>query len=473
MTPLQKCALIAVCVIVATTLRTNAAAQTPTVPVALGEPCQLSKLDGLNPTAALTKAFQSGDWALLKKHVGAIRKLFETGACKQGVTDADYFLVSWVGDTTLGDTALMTAVVHERGGEEYVSRLPGLSAGGTPKLYQLFVSREHDDVMASVYMSTREENPLLKQIPDVAEKILDPLLGLLSANMGVERREAARAETPPAGWATLSRVDLPYARAVVKVEMKAALAPTVTGLQRASTRLKNTLALIDVPYSSDAKLLANDLDTIVASKAEKCIREAPATSCLSTLDPEFRKRYDGTCDGCTEEVAKARRLVDTKYRALAAAVGAEELKGTAELRNVPFTKYTFGLMTAFSFWRTSNAPRVKVDNGVLENDPLDRQLIMVTFNSAFTPYDADAFSITGAEKHRWFIGAAITPTFGVGVGYSYLPIRRLGINIGYALLGISTAAEDKQIGEAPASTNDPFKLGVTGAAFFGLSYNFK
>ena len=255
--------------------------------------------------------------------------------------------------------------------------------------------------------------------------------------------------------------------------MKAALAPTEAGLKNASTKLKNTLTLSDVPYSSAAKQLASDLDMVVAAKAADCFGAVPPASCLSTLDPEFLKKYSGQCSGCSEEESKARRLVDTRYRALAAAVGEAELDGTAELRNVPLTKYSFGLMTAFSFWRTSNAPRVKVDGGILDNDPLDRQLTMVTFNGAFEPYDADAFSITRAEKHRWFVGAAITPTFGFGVGYSYLPVRGLGVNLGYALLGISTAAENKQVGDAPARTNDPFKLGVTGTAFLGLSYNFK
>lgn len=87
------------------------------------------------------------------------------------------------------------------------------------------------------------------------------------------------------------------------------------------------------------------------TKAADCLGAKPPKSCLSELDPEFKKKYDGTCSACTDDESKARRLVDTKYRALAAEVSEEELEGTAELRNVPLTRYSFGLMTAFSPWR--------------------------------------------------------------------------------------------------------------------------
>jgi len=485
MRPRQSCTMVATLGILIVGLGIDAEAQTPTVPIPVTGPCSLPELDRpdptdaaktikVKPTAALTGSFQSGDAALLKKDVIQIRDHIKgKGLCKVEFSSADYLLITWVADTALGDTALLAAVVHEGSGEGYVSRLPGLSTGGTPKLYQIFVSNDEHDVLASVYMSTREENPLLKQIPEVAEKILEPMLALLSANMSTETSARKRAQTVPAGWATVARVDLPYARATVKIEMRAALAVTEAALKNASTKLKNRLTLIDVPYSIDAKNLATALDTVVVTNAEGCLSAKPPDSCLSKLDPEFKNKYNGTCSGCSEEETKARRLVDAKFRTLVADLHNEELSGKAELRNVPLTKYSFGLMTAFSFLRSSNAPRVKLDEGVLEHDPLDRQLTMVTFNVAFNRYDSDAFTISRPERHRWFIGAAITPTFGVGFGYSFLPVRGLGINVGYAVLGISTAAGGRQVGEAPASTNDPFKLGGTETAFFGLSYNFK
>ena len=505
MTPLTRRALAAAGAIAAVSFASLAQAQTPAVPSVLGLPCPLTqptvevpnpsdptKKVTLKPTAALTAAFQSGDWVLLKKHVATIRQVFEKGGCGKNPapTAADYFVVAWVGETALGETALLTAVVHDGSGEPYVSRLPGLSRGTQPRLFQVFVSDGGADVLASVYMSTREEDPLMKQIPDVAAKILDPLLGLMSANLGTERRRKATVEAksrgttpPPPGWATLAIVDLPFARATVKVDMKAGLAPTEAALIKAAGNLRSRLELIDVPYSAGAKALAGELATIVATSAKPCADPDAAKSCIATVDPLFRQKYDGTCTvcasgnctaTCSEEEAKARRLVDTKFRELAAGVTSRELAGATELRNIPLTRHSFGLMTGMTVGRWSNEPAVKIDDaGNYAYDPLARLLTMVTFNSAFSPYDADAFEITKPERHRWFVGAAITPTFGVGVGYSYLPIRGLGINIGYTVLGTNTAADGKKVGEAPSEVNDPFKLGVTGAVFFGLSYNFK
>ena len=463
-------------------------AQTPTVPEAIGKPCPLETLkrpDPANPAQmietkpaeALTRAYQSGEWTTFKKVVLDLRDQMNANRdCLIGldgkvtIDPADYLVVGWTGDTGVGDSALLSAVVQAGRDEGYVSRLPGLSAGRSPKLYQVFVSDGAQDVMAAVYMSTREQNPLLKQIPEVAEAILDPMLGLLSATMGTERPSLARA--PAAGWATTSEVRLPYERAAVKVEMRAQLAP-LTGLTNASTKLKSTLTLIDVRYSDAGKKLAGELDTILRDKADECIVAKPPNGCLALVDPEFMAKYNAACgNNCSGDLEKALQTVDGKFRALAATGVTEKLSAKAELRNVPLTRYGFGLMTGFSFLRSS-APRVEVDDGVLEHDPLDRTITMVTFNGAFTPYDADAFSITKAERHRWFVGAVITPSFGVGLGYTFLPTRGLGINAGYAVMGISVADGGKKVGEAPADTADPFKLGVTGAAFLGVSYNFK
>jgi len=448
--------------------------QTPTVPEAIGGPCALLALTPLDtkPTAALTRSYQSGQWAAFRAVVMEIRTQLNANAeCTARLGDEDYLVVAWVGESSLREAALLSAVVHGGRAEGYVSRLPGLTPGKSPKLYQIFVSDDRQDVMASVYMSTREQNPLLKQIPEVAEKILDPMLGLLSATMGTEPPGLSRA--PNGGWASVSEVRLPYERAAVKVEMRAQLAP-LAGLKLASTKLRSTLTLIDVRYSQEGKALAGELDTILQNRAAECVVAKGPNACLALVDPEFTARYDVRCGGsCSGDLERALQAVDGKFRALAAAGAIQKLDAKAELRNVPLTRFSFGLMTGVSFLRSSSAPRVEVDDGLLAHDPLDRTITMVTFNGAFTKYDADAFSITTLERHRWFVGAAITPSFGAGFGYTFLPTRGLGINVGYAVLGITVADGGKAIGEAPVDTADPFKLGVTGTAFLGLSYNFK
>ena len=194
--------IAALCAIATASLVTDASAQTPTVPIAEGKPCSLPKLDGpdpskpgtitkMKPTAALTGVFQSGNWTLLKTDVAEIRKLFQSGGrCSADLTHAlipaDYLVVSWVGDTPFGETALLSAVVHEDDrddGLEAARALRWRDAQAVPDLRQRRTGR---CIGVGVYVNARRELPLLKQIPDVADKILNPLLGLLSANMGIK-----------------------------------------------------------------------------------------------------------------------------------------------------------------------------------------------------------------------------------------------------------------------------------------------
>jgi hypothetical protein len=472
----------------------TASAQTPTLPVRIAGPCALpavmrsdpdqaeKAMAPVAPTAALTRSFQSGQWIQFKADVDEIlQRLGEradlTPECTAARPDADFLLVTWVGATPLGEPALLTAVVGAGRREPYAWRLPGV-VGAKGRFYQVFVSDEKADALAAGFLSTPVENPLLAQVPDVADTVLGPMLSLLSANMSRELRgkpPAAKAhgeESPPpaAGWVTVSRVDLPHERATVKVQMKVALAPTAGGLTNASVRLRDKLSMVDVRYSRRARDFAAALHAIVEENAGACV--APGASCLSVLDPEFSSKYDTTCP-CPDEDRKAVQLVDGRFRALAADVEGQALTAKAEIKNVPLERHSFGLMAGFSFLRTSSGPAATVDDGAYAHDPVDRQLVMVTFNTAFRAYDSHAFRMTRPERHRWFLGAVIAPAFGVGAGYSWLPTRRLGISVGYAALGISTPAGGKAIGEAPGDDDDPFEFGWAGTAFLGTGYTFK
>jgi hypothetical protein len=487
MKPLQKWIGIAVSATVCLTLGSNAFAQTPTIPVPLKSECGLPQMpvSGVagaavaKPTQALTQAFQSGDWDHFKTLVTNIRKLFESGKgcapADSAPTAADYFVIAWTGASPLGDPGLLSTVVHFGAGDSYALRLPGITSGGTPKLYQIFIGDGPKDELAASYVSTREENPLLAQIPDVASKIFDPLIALASATQAKGRTErvAAQRKDAESGWASLARVDLPFARASVKLGMRASATPTEQGLTKTSAALKSRLSLLDVPHSTRAVTLATNLDKAMVDNAKNCLGAVPPASCLSVLDPVFNGYYNGTCTGCSDEDAKSVKLVDAEYRKLAAELGTEDLDATMDLRNVPLTRHSFGLTSGYSFQRRYKQPRAKLTDGVFESDPLDRPMTMAVFNTAFNVYDADAFAMTEAEKHRWFIGAVLTPTIGISAGYTYSPIRGLGVNVGYALLAIDAPAEGKALGEAPNDASDAFKLSYAKAWFVGLSYNFK
>jgi hypothetical protein len=74
---------------------------------------------------------------------------------------------------------------------------------------------------------------------------------------------------------------------------------------------------------------------------------------------------------------------------------------------------------------------------------------------------------------RAFIGAVLTPDFGISGGFSWLPVRGFALNGGIALLFPKTLAEGNVIGQEPNNTKDPFGLGTATAVFVGAAYNFK
>jgi hypothetical protein len=469
----------------------RAEAQTPTLPTGAIGPCALPLLEPpsagaagtvgtLRPTSALTRSFQSGDWAQLKADVKAVIDGLDarrdlTPDCAVPSPSPAFVVVAWVGGTALGESALLAAVVPLGRGEAYAARLPGVS-GANDGLYQLFVSDGETDALAAGYLSTPLEDPLVAQVPDVAASVLAPALALASRNASRALRGKAspagteRAPAPAAGWATIARVDLPHERAKVKVAMQASLAPSSEGLASASEALRDKLALVDVRYSALGRAFAGTLDGIVRRRAGQCV--ASPDTCLSMLDRDFRREYDEVCP-CPDEDRKAVQLVDGKFRALLLDLEGQSLEAALTLQNTPLRHTSFGVLTGVSFARTSKHPNVTVDRGVYAHDGLDRQIAMVTVNRSFEAYDEKTVRITRAERHRWFVGAVVTPTFGVGAGYSYLPIRGLGVNVGYAVLGTSRPSGGRTVGEAPADEDDPYALGWAGTWVFGLSYNFK
>ena len=119
--------------------------------------------------------------------------------------------------------------------------------------------------------------------------------------------------------------------------------------------------------------------------------------------------------------------------------------------------------------------RIEIDDNKVVEDPLSRSMTMVTLNIAFSPYDADSPKLTAQERVRYFIGAILTPEFGVGTGISVGLMRGLAMNVGVGGVLVSVAGKDLDVGSAvpPNSPDDPDGLGLKGVVFAGLSYNFK
>jgi hypothetical protein len=194
----------------------------------------------------------------------------------------------------------------------------------------------------------------------------------------------------------------------------------------------------------------------------------------------MQEEYAKAVSGCglvgtaiqQEQTLKAIDAVDHQFRQLIAGLDAKKSSGEATFTTAPTQHVGFGVATAFAFapWRASR--RVKVDGGKVVDDPLGRQLSLVTVNISPAGFRPHAATICPSERYRVFVGAIVTPDFGVAAGGSVLLMRGLSINVGVGALFVKTPG-DNTIDEAPKDANNPFSLGVTVMPFIGLAYNFK
>jgi hypothetical protein len=132
-------------------------------------------------------------------------------------------------------------------------------------------------------------------------------------------------------------------------------------------------------------------------------------------------------------------------------------------------------MTAFAIHGSvPNTTRVKLnDDGNVVADPLSRQINLVVVNIGFRPYNADAFHPTPAERFQWFVGAVVTPDFGVGAGVSAHLVRGLSVNFGGAVMGVRGLRDGDMLGAAPKHPENAFRLTRAQVVFVGVGYNFK
>jgi hypothetical protein len=166
--------------------------------------------------------------------------------------------------------------------------------------------------------------------------------------------------------------------------------------------------------------------------------------------------------------------VDASYRTFINGLTGASVTAGYDLKNSPKRLASLGVMTAYAFkGGIKGAMRVKVKDGNLVADPLDRRLSLVVVNFGFLPYNAESFEPTRPERFRWFVGAVITPDFGIATGLSAGIVRGLTVNVGGAILGVRGLNAGDKLGAPPTHDEDPFRLSQARVAFVGVGYNFK
>ena len=265
-------------------------------------------------------------------------------------------LLAWPAAERLSDLSLYTAVVH--GGDGLHGRtLPGIGSGSKGRLFQILLAPSALDRLAGVYVSDPERSTVEAQLPLVAAAIAGPLLTALASQQGTIafRQQALSILDAPAApaWASVSRVDLPFRRASVHVELRASVAPALSAIQLAGRGARHAAWRSSRPHTCRcAREFASQLTTVLTSLAGVCT-DGPEL-CVQLADAQFSAPYAEQQPLCRGQTAaetrqnlQALQRIDTAFRTYVHGLDRIVLPATLEVSNAPPTRFGFGIVSGY------------------------------------------------------------------------------------------------------------------------------
>jgi len=466
-----------------------------------------------DPLAGLTERHAQGKRDELWLAIERVLSKLEFGTAIDGATPrcsmskpeafhlkADYVAVSWIGQDPLsGKATLMRVVLHgssEPGGrKEFVTDLPGVAVEEpSPKLMEIFLARSPQASLTSVFHASRDEAPIVAQIPDFARALAGPLIAGAAALGGTIANQASRKaagvgdpEAPrPALWAQVSRLTLPYRRATVRLQSVAEDGVPPASLKKALARFAAAVPEKNAAYSMCARNYAAALDGVVAplfATGGACATDTLDRACGMAFDRALQDAYAGWASSCvpgttpTASDQAAVRLVDQSFRARFASARGVTADGDVTFHNRPLSHVSLGAGIAYIATASLSRPRAKLnDDGKYVPDPLTRSLTLAFVNWSPTGYDEKAATMSNAERFQVFVGGALTPDFGIVGGLNIQIVKGLGVAVGGGVLfgnGVDAAYLNAETPQGPADPNDPFSVTREKVLFVGLTYNFK
>jgi hypothetical protein len=451
-------------------------------PVQAGIVPQLEALERSYRTGNLTEARKLAT-ALLKEAAESLKRAEKDP--KAFDFTSNVIVVVWAGKDGTGPVVLRRLTIPEPSSHPYSLDLPGLRSDAPPLLYEVLLAPDPRARLVSQYTFTREENPIVAQIPTVAERLMGPIFSLLATVGGpvpTTRAAADVAEEAPI-FATSSRVVVPFQRASIKVKSVAQIPVTLAEWNREVDHLEEVLRFDVAPRSPWGKGYAGRLAAAakdVADKPECKTDDAKPDACLRLFGDAFERAFQDCVVHCvpgatpgTDDLA-ALDAVDRKFREFVAAGGPVRVERALEIKNRPLTHLSLGVGTAVVVNGSVDGDRAKVnDDGNLVADPLSRLLTMIMLNWSPWGYDEDARSPQKAERWRFFAAGIVTPDPGIAVGGSMLVVRGLAITGGYGLVFTHGLNAGDELGKPPKNPNDPLDFAKAKVWFAGVSYNFK
>ncbi|MFB3854432.1 MAG: hypothetical protein ACE148_11485 [Vicinamibacterales bacterium] len=487
-------------------------AQVPTAAEPVGGPVRTGL--GVETLDELDARFRAGDLASAARVAGEIVRAAAGAGLEPDACDLtrNHVALVWAAESPDGSPVLRRLHLPYSDRRPYAMDLPGISHPESQgKLYEIFVAPDARATLASTYHSTRDGDPLVAQVPEMAEAVLGPFFALAAGlagelqAAGARGRQGALPERIPAERAgiflhvTAARVVLPFDRETVKVTSVASIPVSAESFARSAAELARSLRFQQVHDSKCGRAHTERLADVAAEVAATpaCTSAAAgAGACLAAFDKAFAETRTVSAAECAAlhagdagrnaaaagvssatqapaEDLKAIDHVESRFRELAARSGPVRVQASVTFRNRPLAHFSFGLGGGVIVAGRLNRPRVREDRGLLVSDPLGREFSMAFVNWSPSGYDPHAERVSRSERFRPFAGAILTPDFGVGAGLSVVAVRGLGVNLGGGLLVTRAPAAGDRIGFPPADAKRPFALGVARVLYIGAGYTFR
>lgn len=386
----------------------------------------------------------------------------------------DYVALVWPAAGLSGDRGLAVAIIHAGAGL-HERTLGGIGPGGPARLFQVFLSASARDRLRGVYVSAWETGPIEAHLPAFADAIAAPRLAVVAPDEAA--LSAPDAVEPPA-WLSVARVELPFRRASVQMELEARVAVSRVELARRIDAVRRRMVFADAAHRPCAIDLANALAAALDERAGACA--AVPDGCADAASALFAAHYQRQQAACltaapseTTRNLQALQRVDAAFRALTLDLEPMPMAAVVRLRNAPRQRFSLGVATGYVAPTHATAPRASLDRGTIVAEPPVRRASLVLVNGTFRSYDAARPSPAWSERLRWFAGAVVAPEPGIAGGVSLLVVRGLAVNAGLVTMATRTPAPGEQIGRQPARPARPFATTMAWAPIAGLSFNFR
>lgn len=440
----------------------------------------------------LAKAASQGHWTTIEPQLKALRESLKTATCLP--SGDEQLIVVFPGKDGLGERILHSIVYPA--GEPFTDVLPGLSAEdkNAKQLYEVLLVDRKRASLKSTYVATKQDDPLQAQALSAISTNFGTILTLAGAIGGSpvpgtgkfsvtiekppvtplvdlckvpEPAPAQKPVVPAKSFATASQVNLSVPRSKIEITRRALVPPQQQEVTSAVAKMVIDVKLREARDSAAATAYADDICRILDQALASCESKQttpPTVDCRQDLAAAAAGRFAkvGTTD------REAVEDTNVRFRNFIADLGPTKIDQKSSLNNEPKRRIGIEALTAY-IYQAGDKVRVKAngDSTKIVTDPLPRVLTAVGVSIAFEKFQPSiADSMKGPTA---FIGATLTPNFGIAAAVSYRVVNGLSLTFGGAMLGIPTGELDT----APPKDGKPFKTAAQPVGFAGLTFNVK